>query len=125
MITNTDLFAGAGGSSTGMVHSGVRVVIAANHWDLACDVHQANHPTTDHAVADIHQGHWPWELVEWVRDPEHRASDCAWSQACWEAAVPGCDWTEYVRYDDDPLRLQTVHGACDGCSCPCHQEVGA
>ena len=55
MITNTDLFAGAGGSSTGMVHSGVRVVIAANHWDLACDVHQANHPTTDHAVADIHQ----------------------------------------------------------------------
>ena len=70
-------------------------------------------------------GHWPWELVEWVRDPEHRASDCAWSQACWEAAVPGCDWTEYVRYDDDPLRLQTVHGSCDGCSCPCHQEVGA
>lgn len=47
------------------------------------------------------------------------------ADALWEAAVPGCDWTEYVRYDDDPLRLQTVHGACDGCSCPCHQEVGA
>lgn len=54
-ITNTDLFAGAGGSSTGMVAAGVHVTIAANHWDLACSVHQANHPTTDHAIADIHQ----------------------------------------------------------------------
>ena len=54
-LTNTDLFAGAGGSSTGMVAAGVEVRIAANHWDLACSVHQANHPTTDHAIADIHQ----------------------------------------------------------------------
>ena len=54
-LTNTDLFAGAGGSSTGMVAAGVTVKIAANHWDLACSVHQANHPTTDHAIADIHQ----------------------------------------------------------------------
>lgn len=55
-ITVTDLFAGAGGSSTGMIQiPGVRVLQAANHWKLACDVHQKNHPMTDHAVVDLHQ----------------------------------------------------------------------
>lgn len=55
MITLTDLFAGAGGSSTGAVAAGADVVIAANHWALACEVHQENHPDTDHATADIHK----------------------------------------------------------------------
>jgi DNA (cytosine-5)-methyltransferase 1 len=52
-LTALDLFCGAGGSSTGMAAAGVHVVMAANHWQLAVDVHQANHPTTDHDVADI------------------------------------------------------------------------
>lgn len=56
MLTVTDLFAGAGGSSTGMVSiPGVRVRYAANHWRLACDIHNANHPDTDHAAVDLHQ----------------------------------------------------------------------
>lgn len=56
MITVTDLFCGAGGSSTGAVMvPGVRVVMAANHWQLAVDTHQANHPTVDHDCADISQ----------------------------------------------------------------------
>lgn len=56
MLTVTDLFAGAGGSSTGMVAiPGLRVRYAANHWRLACDIHNANHPDTDHAAVDLHQ----------------------------------------------------------------------
>lgn len=54
-ITVTDLFAGAGGSSTGMIEvPGISVRVAANHLQLACDVHNANHPTTDHACVDLH-----------------------------------------------------------------------
>jgi DNA (cytosine-5)-methyltransferase 1 len=28
--------------------------MAANHWQLAVDVHNRNHPTTDHATVDLH-----------------------------------------------------------------------
>jgi DNA (cytosine-5)-methyltransferase 1 len=56
MVTVTDLFCGAGGSSSGAVAvPGVRVAMAANHWRLAVDTHQANHPGTDHDCADVSQ----------------------------------------------------------------------
>ncbi|RFA12129.1 DNA methyltransferase [Subtercola boreus] len=54
-LTATDLFCGAGGSSSGLVAAGYKVVIAANHWKLAIDSHQINHPDTDHSSADISQ----------------------------------------------------------------------
>ncbi len=54
-LTVTDLFCGAGGSSSGLVEAGYRVVIAANHWQLAIESHQINHPDTDHSQADISQ----------------------------------------------------------------------
>lgn len=55
-LTITDLFCGAGGSSTGAVQiPGVSVRIAANHWALAIETHNANHPNTDHLQADISQ----------------------------------------------------------------------
>jgi DNA (cytosine-5)-methyltransferase 1 len=54
-ITATDMFAGAGGTTTGATHAGVRVVMASNHWRLAVDSHQANYPETDHDCADINQ----------------------------------------------------------------------
>lgn len=54
-LTVTDLFCGAGGSSSGLVEAGYKVVIAANHWELAIQSHQVNHPETDHAQADISQ----------------------------------------------------------------------
>lgn len=63
--------------------------------------------------------HWPWELTDWVRDPEHRANS-RWSQSCWDAAVPADKWDEYIRYDD-PIRPQPSHDDCDGCGCPCHE----
>lgn len=56
MISLTDLFCGAGGSSTGALSvPGVRVEMAANHSRHAIDTHQANHPDTRHDCADISQ----------------------------------------------------------------------
>lgn len=56
MLTATDLFAGAGGSSTGMIGvPGVEIALAANHWPLAVDVHNSNHPDARHHCADISQ----------------------------------------------------------------------
>lgn len=55
-LTMTDLFCGAGGSSTGAVAvPGVQVRLAANHWDRAIATHNANHPDTEHLQADISQ----------------------------------------------------------------------
>ncbi|HEX6938837.1 MAG TPA: DNA cytosine methyltransferase [Longimicrobiales bacterium] len=55
-LTLTDLFAGAGGSSTGAsLVPGVEVYVAANHWQKAVDVHNANHPDALHVCADISQ----------------------------------------------------------------------
>jgi DNA (cytosine-5)-methyltransferase 1 len=51
-----DMFAGAGGSSTGAADvPGVEVAHALNHWKKAVDVHNANHPDADHTCADISQ----------------------------------------------------------------------
>lgn len=56
MLTVTDLFAGAGGSSTGAVSvPGVEIRVASNHWQRAIDVHNANHPDALHVCADITQ----------------------------------------------------------------------
>ncbi len=79
-ITITDLFAGAGGSSTGALQvPGVEVKIAANHWQLVCDIHALNHPNTDHAVVDLHQerpAFFPKTDVLWA------SPECTkWSQA--------------------------------------------
>lgn len=55
-LTMTDLFCGAGGSSTGaMMIPGVTVRVASNHWQAAVDVHNANHEQADHICADISQ----------------------------------------------------------------------
>ncbi|MFE2997952.1 DNA cytosine methyltransferase [Nocardia sp. NPDC059246] len=55
-LTITDLFCGAGGSTTGLSYvPGMSVRVASNHWPLAIDSHGANHPHTDHVCADISQ----------------------------------------------------------------------
>lgn len=53
-----DLFAGAGGFTTGAQMAGCTVVWAANHWRAAVDIHAANHPDTQHECQDLHQAHW-------------------------------------------------------------------
>ena len=54
-ITVTDLFCGAGGSSRGAAAAGAEIVMAANHWTTAIEVHQVNHPDARHDCADISQ----------------------------------------------------------------------
>ena len=50
-----DLFAGAGGFSTGARLAGAHVAWAANHWPVAVEWHSANHPDTAHACQDLQQ----------------------------------------------------------------------
>lgn len=55
-LTVTDLFCGAGGSSLGAeMVPGVKLTMAANHWQVAIDVHQAHFVDAGHDVADISQ----------------------------------------------------------------------
>ena len=53
-----DLFAGAGGFSTGATMAGVNVVWAADHWPAAVQVHANNHPATQHVCQDLQQADW-------------------------------------------------------------------
>lgn len=53
-----DLFAGAGGTSTGLARACERSgrpvdLLAINHWQVAVETHAANHPWADHLCADI------------------------------------------------------------------------
>lgn len=51
-LTLTDLFCGAGGSSTGAIQvPGIEVRVASNHWQLAVDTHNTNHPDAAHICA--------------------------------------------------------------------------
>lgn len=59
-----DLFAGAGGFSTGARMAGCQVVWAANHWREAVEIHAENHPDTAHACQDLHQ-------CDWTQVPAH------------------------------------------------------
>lgn len=43
-----DVFAGAGGFTTGAMKAGAKVVDAVNHWGIAIETHAANHPRTVH-----------------------------------------------------------------------------
>jgi DNA (cytosine-5)-methyltransferase 1 len=54
-VNAIDMFAGAGGFSTGAAAAGCTVVWAANHWPTAVEWHAANHPGTEHACQDLQQ----------------------------------------------------------------------
>lgn len=78
-LTMSDFFCGAGGSSTGArTVPGLHLAVAANHWQLAIDVHQANHPDTDHAAVDLHledPRYFPKTDIAWM------SPECTkWSQ---------------------------------------------
>lgn len=80
MLTITDLFCGGGGSSTGAIQvPGVEIRMAANHWQLAVDVHNQNHPDADHAAVDLHEEdprYFPRTDILWA------SPECTkWSQA--------------------------------------------
>ena len=80
-----DLFAGAGGFSTGARMAGVDVVWAANHWQAAVDTHSVNHPEADHACQDLHQ-------ADWSKVPKHDIL----------LASPACQGHSLARGADKP-----------------------
>lgn len=53
-----DLFAGAGGFSTGALMASCNVVWAANHWQAAVNIHALNHPGAQHVCQDLQQARW-------------------------------------------------------------------
>lgn len=53
MVSVTDIFCGAGGSSNGLVAAGMELQLAANHWSRAIETHAANHRDAEHICADI------------------------------------------------------------------------
>ena len=98
MITVTDLFCGAGGSSTGASQvPSVKVSFAANHEQTAIDVHHANHPDTDHAAVDLHEEDprfFPTTTILWA------SPECTkWSQAS------GGRYSSVTEDGDDLLSL--------------------
>jgi DNA (cytosine-5)-methyltransferase 1 len=54
-ITATDMFCGAGGSTTGAVLAGATVKLAINHWPRAIETHNRNYPNVVHALTDLHK----------------------------------------------------------------------
>lgn len=54
-----DLYCGAGGATTGMLHAlkarghAVRDALAINHWPIAVETHTANHPMVRHLCEEI------------------------------------------------------------------------
>ena len=80
-----DLFAGAGGFSTGAVMAGARVVWAANHWPAAVQVHASNHPHTLHLCQDLQQ-------ADWTQAPAHDLL----------MASPACQGHSHARGADRP-----------------------
>ncbi|UPK76362.1 DNA cytosine methyltransferase [Nocardioidaceae bacterium SCSIO 66511] len=90
MLTMTDLFCGGGGSSTGGIQvPGVEIRMAANHWKLAVEVHNANHPDTDHAAVDLHMEdprYFPRTDLLWA------SPECTkWSQANGSRPLPAIE----------------------------------
>ncbi|MFI9157474.1 DNA cytosine methyltransferase [Kitasatospora aureofaciens] len=52
-LTAIDFLCGAGGSSTGLVESGIQLLLGVNHWSVALQTHAANHPRADHLLSDV------------------------------------------------------------------------
>lgn len=72
VVVGVDLFAGCGGASIGMDQAGVEVAWAANHWQLAVDLHARNMPGTIHSCQDLHQ-------CDWSTVPPH---NILWASPC-------------------------------------------
>lgn len=107
MLTMTDLFAGAGGTSTGAASvPGVHVAVAANHWRLAVNVHAENHQNTDHACVDLHMEdprNFPRTDLLWA-SPECTKWSIANSKAKALSVSMGGDPT---LFDHVPVELET------------------
>jgi DNA (cytosine-5)-methyltransferase 1 len=67
-ITAIDNYCGAGGSTTGLKAAGIRVIHAANHWKLAIETHNTNHPEVNHSCVDLNNSdprYFPKTTIAW------------------------------------------------------------
>jgi len=53
MIYVIDLFCGCGGFSAGAVQAGAKILLAADKWKDALDVHALNHPDAEHICTEL------------------------------------------------------------------------
>lgn len=91
----TDLFAGGGGSSEGLHQAGIHVRVAANHWPIAVATHSANHPDTEHRLANLSEVDWrtfPRTRILWV------SPSCVWHARSGGRSQPPAD-VELQRTD--------------------------
>lgn len=71
----SDFYCGAGGSSSGLKKAGLRGRIAANHWKLAVETHQHNHPEIAHREVDLlvaSPAAFPYSVIAWF------SPECTW-----------------------------------------------
>jgi DNA (cytosine-5)-methyltransferase 1 len=52
-LVAVDLFSGFGGLTEGIKRAGFTTIMAANHNSYKVEVHEANHPETEHWIADL------------------------------------------------------------------------
>lgn len=103
-LTATDLFAGAGGSSEGLTQAGLRVEVAANHWPVAVATHLANHPETEHRIANLAEVDWrsfPSTDVLWA------SPSCVWHARAGGRSRPPAE-VELVREDEGAIDRATA-----------------
>lgn len=121
-ITCTDMFCGAGGSTTGAVRAGASVQLAINHWPVAIETHNINYPKTTHVLTDISRAD-PWRYrstTMLIASPEctnHSLSKGRKRRGLGQAALPGFGENGYDPAEErsrctmwDPLRWAECHG---------------
>jgi len=99
-ITITDMFCGAGGSSTGAVQAGAEVRVAVNHWARAVETHNTNHPNALHVLTDVSNAdprRFPKTTIL-IASPEctnHSLAKGVERRNQYQPELPGMDWKEY------------------------------
>jgi DNA (cytosine-5)-methyltransferase 1 len=71
----SDFYCGAGGSSSGMKKAGLQGIVAANHWALAVETHNTNHPEMEHRQVDLlisKPSAFPYSDIAWF------SPECTW-----------------------------------------------
>lgn len=99
-ITITDMFCGAGGSSTGAVQAGAEVRVAVNHWKRAIETHNTNHPNALHVLTDLSNAdprRFPKTTIL-IASPEctnHSLAKGVAKRNQYMQELPGMDWQGY------------------------------